>query len=230
MLHLEADFLHKLPASVTGELLGSWLSVKDTVKLDSAHCNHQLRLSWLGLLQADVCIVHEQKLKENVLSWNWLYNRGLKISCATFSNPFTGRKEVERYFKKFGSFMKSVRVDNVPPVVMELIASHCTHLTYFECRNISSGDNFGFRNILLRNPHLEELMLVGLPQAELDGVSLPKLHSIELHNCAFVNDQSVLSLVKLSSKITRLCLNGGESVSRATLTKLAAQLPLLMET
>lgn len=123
--------------------------------------------------------------------------------------------------------MKSVRVDNVPPVVMELIASHCTHLTYFECRNISSGDNFGFRNILLRNPHLEELMLVGLPQAELDGVSLPKLHSIELHNCAFVNDQSVLSLVKLSSKITRLCLNGGESVSRATLTKLAAQLPLL---
>ena len=82
MNHDSTFDIFNLPLVLQQEVLGSWLTIKDVAKMDSAICSREARSIFLDLLsKEDMVLINLDVNKENFVSWMaWMVARKASVT------------------------------------------------------------------------------------------------------------------------------------------------------
>ena len=158
-----------LSLKVSCGLLGLWLDLKAIVALDSAICNHAMRVKLIRVLSAKELGHHKPVLVLGKRMVQWLYKRSLKINNVRFGAETERSHVLVQYFTLICDCVRSVHFFEKCNEMdtMHLVACYCKYITVLRCTNVALS--FAFHTLLLVNPNIQEIWLNGAT-CKLDGI------------------------------------------------------------
>lgn len=175
-----------VPAVVFSEVTKYLGPIKSLVRLDSAMCNHHNREIWLHSLQSKQFTFHWCVDISKAAVLLWLVQRKISASEVQFSFNINTHEIASQYLSEHGSAVRSVRfLGGSKDHEMVLVALCCTNLTKIYIHDTALTHSF--RDILVRNPKMQEIFCDNVICAEIDLLSDVSLHKLRVMRCRHVD-------------------------------------------
>lgn len=151
--------LLSLPARAFSDALGSRLTIKDLVRLDSAMCQQNIRELWLTSVSAKSFTL-QVYISLNNKSVQWLILKRLKVLVIALPGPLD-IKFLSEYLRLHGSSVQSVcvRGDNKECAIL-IVGMYCSQIRTVGCLNLELTSVFA--DLLWRNENIRAIRLEGV--------------------------------------------------------------------
>ena len=198
------DVLLSLIPVLQVEILVSWLSLDDVVKLDSALISPHYREPFMKLLNEEYCVFQDLNGQHLV----WAMWRNVKLSAVDLPHHFANDQRL-KLFQQTGKYLRSLITFNVDPAsnIVEEISTLCPNLEklVFPVHDLAEMD------ICSNLPNLPRLQELDLTRCEsLTGEMLANicshscLVSVDLTNCMELEDALPVEIVHKNHTIRKL--------------------------
>jgi len=174
------DVVEALPEAVVGQVLTSWVDLKDIARLDSSLCNHKRRNTFLNIVYSAEFTYSEEigleKLNYFSQSYNircdrlmdWVFLRKVGVNFMFVSNYVNKNAALRKqYLSQHGSKLNSIifnyfptqehRPENVT-AVLEDFYEFCHNINNFQV-SINRFDNTDFCEVVTTWPGLRKIAL-----------------------------------------------------------------------
>lgn len=216
----QPDLLLDLPTWLSVNLF-ALLSLKDRVRLDSAYCHLEKRVTYLELISNPECTLKaclmdtlpNQPMTEANKAMAWAISRNISVEKALI-NPCSNMDVLNSYLQRFGRSVLDVRVDSTLFQTTSTVPL-CVNLMKLTCCSCEIGPSL--RNVFTTCLHLREfhckfiydglgMRPKSISHTDLQGIECPSLHVLSLVSC--YDDAVVAEFLRLAVRVEVLMLSG----------------------
>jgi len=172
--------LLSLPARVLSDALGSGLSLRDLVRLDSAMCQKNIRELWLASLSTKSFTL-QKSVSTSTVNLKWLTSKSLKVQTLVFWQQLDP-KALSAFLRICGSSVHEAFFrGNNREYEMLIVGLYCTQVKVIKCFSLEL--NSIFADLLWKNENIRVILLDFVYCKDTSaflGVHLPMLTSLTM--------------------------------------------------
>ena len=186
-----------LPTSVAAEIVSTWLSSGDEVRLDSAFCHSSLRNDFLNLIRSFESPVRSwlfdgKKSKSTDHAVRWAGLRGVAVQKLSLTEG-SNMEIYNEYMRKFGREIRTVKVWKLPLRSLTERISQCCNLLVLDfsyCElpftlrevfvNCKTLHTFRYHSPFLYDPEANDPTENVLKISHLEGIVCPNLKHMKI--------------------------------------------------
>ena len=209
MNHNHTVDIFNIPLTLQQEVLGSWLTIKDVAKLDSAVCSRENRSLFLELLSHENMVLINPDIPNDriVLLVSWMVAREVCVTSCRLSKA-VAPSLYKSFFNGTGKRLVVLMIENWNKTsrMLRCAAAVCTNLKEISLKDCSSMR--GLKTLLqasqktICNLILYECNLNGF---QVDNCELPSLRHLIIDHCRNITNTSFEQLLRSACNLEVLC-------------------------
>lgn len=197
------DLIRRIPTSLSANILHTWIDFKTLKSFDSACCNLSSRAELITLIRSEEISLYERMILKSEERIKLVATRSLQPRIILLG---VGDDDnlAQSYTEKFPQLVGQLITRGYCTQYIADIATQCHNLTYLELGNSSLNSSM-LRDLLLGNPHLEELRVLTESSPyppSFEDVHLPRLTSLTI----WYSKNMVVDILKTTKGVSKLHL------------------------
>ena len=200
MNHNHTVDIFNIPLTLQQEVLGSWLTIKDVAKLDSAVCSRENRSLFLELLSHENMVLINPDIPNDriVLLVSWMVAREVCVTSCRLSKA-VAPSLYKSFFNGTGKRLVVLMIENWNKTsrMLRCAAAVCTNLKEISLKDCSSMR--GLETLLQASQ--KTICKLTLYDCDLSGFrlgdcELPALQLLSVHFCRELNNSTLNQLMR----------------------------------